>query len=176
MKNGIARARMRKFGPRRNRVPAARRVWGQACMDRMDPGGGFSVLDGAALVMGSAIASIHTLRVMRGDLTGAGWIMIWITFTWVAVTAAGPFLFLARRFARRLSDYPNIGDRLWALLGIPWLATAVLQSAAPGSDARQNSLFTTTLSVGLAIACLINLGVIWKTWVMVPPDQAMRVE
>ena len=97
-------------------------------MERIDTGEGFSVLDGAALVMGSAIASIHTLRVMRSDLTGAGWIMIWITFTWVAVTATGPFLYLARRFARRMADYPKIGDRLWALLGIPWLATAAVQS------------------------------------------------
>jgi hypothetical protein len=145
-------------------------------MDRIDTGGGFSVLDGAALVMGSAIASIHTLRVMRSDLTGAGWIMIWITFAWVGVTAAGPFLFLGRRFARRLADYPKIGDRLWALLGIPWLATAVVQSAVPGSEPRQNSLFTTTLSVGLALTCLIALGVVWSTWVMVPPEQAVRVE
>src|SRR5262245_60336083 len=128
-------------------------------MDRSDTGGGFSVLDGTALVMGSAIASIHTLRLMRSDLTGAGWIMIWMTFTWVAITAAGPFLFLARRFARRLPDYPKIGDRLWALLGLPWLATAVVQSAAPGTEPRQDSLFATTLSAGLAIVCLITLGV-----------------
>jgi hypothetical protein len=145
-------------------------------MDRIDTGGGFSVLDGAALVMGSAIASIHTLRVMRSDLTGAGWVMIWITFAWVAVTAAGPFLFLGRRFARRLSDYPKIGDRLWALLGIPWLASAVVQSADPSREPRENSLFTTTLGVGLAITCLITLGVVWNTWVSVPPEQAARVE
>ncbi len=49
-------------------------------MERFDIGSGFSVLDGVALVMGSAIASIHTLRVMRGDLTGAGWVMLWLTF------------------------------------------------------------------------------------------------
>jgi hypothetical protein len=145
-------------------------------MERNDSGSGFSVVDGAALVMGSAIASIHTLRVMRGNLTGANWIMIWITFSWVAVTAAGPFLYLARRFARRLPDYPKIGDRLWALLGLPWLATAVVQSAAPGIEPRQNSLFTTTLSVGLAIVCAIALGVVWSTWVLVSPEQAARVE
>ena len=145
-------------------------------MDRIDTGGGFSVLDGAALVMGSAIASIHTLRVMRSDLTGAGWIMIWITFAWVAVTAAGPFLYLGRRFARRLAGYPKIGDRLWALLGIPWLASALVQSAAPDREPRQNSLFTTSLGVGLAVTCLVTLGVVWNTWVIVPPEQAARVE
>jgi hypothetical protein len=126
--------------------------------------------------MGSAIASIHILRVIRSDLKGAGWIMVWVTFSWVAATAAGPFIFLARRFARRLPNYPKIGDRLWALLGIPWLASAVVQSAAPGSEPRHNPLFTTTLSAGLGIVCLIALFVVWGTWVMVSPEQATRIE
>ena len=124
-------------------------------MDRVDAGAGFSVLDGGALVMGSAIASVHILCATRGDLSGAGWFMMGLTFTWVAITAAGPFIFLARRFARRLSNYPKMGDWLWALLGIPWLASAVLQSAAPGSEPRPNPLFAMTLSIGLAIVCMI---------------------
>ena len=103
--------------------------------------------------------------------------MLWLTFTWVAVTATGPFLYLARRFARRLADYPKIGDRLWAMLGIPWLLTAVIQSA----DRRDRSRGRTPcsrrrLSVGLGLVCLIALGVVWSTWVMVPPEQAARVE
>jgi hypothetical protein len=145
-------------------------------MERIDHGGGFSVLDGAALVVGAAIASVHVLGIRRVDLSGPGWIMIALTFCCVAMTAAGPFFYLARRFVRQLPSYPKIGDRLWGLLGIPWLATAVVQSAAPGSEPRQNLLFTTTLSVGLGLACLITLGVIWSTWVMVPPEQAARVE
>jgi hypothetical protein len=145
-------------------------------MERSDSGSGFSVLDGVAMVMGSAIASIHTLRVMRGDLTGAGWAMLWLTFAGVAVTATGPFLYLGRRFARRLSDYPKIGDRLWAMLGVPWLLTAVIQSATAGSETRQDAFFHLTLSVGLGGVCLIALGVVWTTWVMVPPEQAARVE
>jgi hypothetical protein len=145
-------------------------------MERIDTGDGFSVLDGVAMVMGSAIASIHALRVMRGDLTGAGWVMLWLTFAGVAVTATGPFLYLGRRFARRLVDYPKIGDRLWAMLGLPWLLTAVIQSATAGSEARQDSLFTLTLGAGLGIVCLIALGVVWATWVMVPPEQAAQVE
>jgi hypothetical protein len=32
-----------------------------------------------------------------------------------------------------------------------------------------------TLSVGLGLACVIALGVVWSTWVMVPPEQAARV-
>lgn len=145
-------------------------------MERIDTGGGFSVLDGVAMVMGSAIASIHTLRVMRGDLTGAGWVMLWLTFAGVAVTATGPFLYLARRFARRVADYPKIGDRLWAMLGMPWVLTAVIQSATAGTGSRQGPLFMTTLVVGLGIVCLTALGVVWATWVMVPPEQASRVE
>jgi hypothetical protein len=145
-------------------------------MERIDTGDGLSVLDGGALVMGSAIASVHILRAIRNDLSGAGWLMMGVTFTWVAITAAGPFIFLGRRFLRRLSNYPKIGDRLWALLGIPWLASAVIQSAVPGSESQPNSLFTMTLSIGLAIVCLIALAVVWSTWVMVSPAQAARIE
>jgi hypothetical protein len=145
-------------------------------MKRIDKGDGFSVLDGAALVVGAAIASIHILAVARDDLSGPGWIMIGITFCWVAVTAAGPFIFLARRFARRLHNYPKIGDRLWALLGTPWLASALIQSASPGSEQRHNPLFIITLGVGLAVACLITLIVVWATWVAVPPERALQAE
>ena len=69
----------------------------------------------------------------------------------MALTAAGPFIYLARRYSRRLPGYPRLGDRLWAFLGLPWLVTAVIQSALPGEDPRQNPLFSTTLSIGLAI-------------------------
>lgn len=144
-------------------------------MERGDTGGGFTVLDGVALVMGSAIASVHGLRVIRGDLTVTGWIMLGMTFTGIAVTATGPFLYLGRRFARRLPAYPKVGDRLWGLLGTPWIFTAVIQSAASGSESRQDSLFTMTLSMGLGLVCMIALGVVWSTWVMVPPEQAARV-
>jgi hypothetical protein len=145
-------------------------------MERIETGGGFSVLDGGAMVMGSAIGSIHALRVMRGDLTGAGWVMLWLTFTCVSITSTGPFLYLGRRFARRLVDYPKIGDRLWAMLGVPWLITAVIQSATAGSEPRQDPLFSLALGVGLGVVCLIALGIVWSTWVMVPPEQAARVE
>ncbi|HKM54923.1 MAG TPA: hypothetical protein VJY33_16055, partial [Isosphaeraceae bacterium] len=33
-----------------------------------------------------------------------------------------------------------------------------------------------TLVVSLAIACLIAVVVVWTTWVIVPPDQAMEME
>jgi hypothetical protein len=37
-------------------------------------------------------------------------------------------------------------------------------------------LFANTLSVGLAVVCLIALVVVWSTWVMVPPGRAAQVE
>ncbi len=136
---------------------------------------GVSVLDGAAMVMGSAIASIHALRIMRGDLTGPGWVMLWLTFAGVAITATGPFLYLARWYVRRLPEAPGIGERLWAMLGIPWLLTAVIQSAT-GPAPRQGPLFAATLVVGLGLTSLTALGTVWTTWVMVSPEQAARVE
>ncbi len=145
-------------------------------MERIDHGGGFSVLDGAALVVGAAIASVHVLGIRRVDLSGPGWIMIALTFCCVATTAAGPFFYLGRRFVRRLPNYPKIGDRLWGLLGLPWCVTAVLQSATPGTEPRHNPLFSTTLVVGLGVVCLIALIVVWGTWVMVPPDKAAAVD
>ncbi|HKI17201.1 MAG TPA: hypothetical protein VKA15_04950 [Isosphaeraceae bacterium] len=145
-------------------------------MDQAGTAVGFSVLDLGALVMGSAIALTHVLRIMREDLSSGGWIMICLVFVGVTLTAAGPFVFLARRFVRREPGYPRIGDWLWALLGIPWLACAVLKSATPGSESRYEPLFATTLSVSLAIVCMTALAVVWSTWVMVPPEQAARLE
>ncbi len=145
-------------------------------MEHIEAGGGFNVLDGAALVMGSALSSILMLGVRRPQLSGMGWIMIAVTFALVAVTAAGPFVYLARRFVRRVPGYPKIGDKLWAILGLPWLATALLQSATPGTEPRHNPLFAGALSVGLALVNLIALAVVWGTWVLVSPEQAARVD
>ncbi len=145
-------------------------------MERIDQGGGFSVLDGGALVGGAAIASIHVMGIRLVDLAGPGWVMILFTFSWIAATAAGPFFYLARRFGRKLAKYPKIGDRLWALLGLPWLVTALLQSATPGTEPRHNPLFSATLTVGLGVVCVIALIVVWGTWVMVSAEQAAQVE
>ena len=139
--------------------------------EQAESGSGFSVLDGVALVTGAAVASVHIRGVIRAGLNGFGWALIWGTFTWVALTAAGPFVFLVRRFARRLPDYPKVGDGLWAVLGLPWLATAVLKSAAPGAEESRNE---TLLAVGLAVASMIALSVVWRQWVMVTPEQASR--
>jgi hypothetical protein len=144
---------------------------------RGESGGGFSVLDGASIVTGAAVASIHIRGVIRGDLAAPGWALIWGTFAGVSLTAAGPFLFLARRFLRRLPDYPGVGDALWALLGLPWLLAALIRSASPPpvAGAHRDPLFAGGLGVGLFVASLIALSVIWSRWVMVPPGEASRV-
>ena len=145
-------------------------------MRRSQTGGDVNVLDGLALVTGSAIASVHILRVMRSGLSPAGWVMICFMFACLALTATGPFLFVARRYTRRLPGYPLVGDSLWAILGVPWLITAIMESVLPGNDPSHNSWFAATLVISLAIACLIDVVVVWTTWVIVPPDQAMTMK
>jgi hypothetical protein len=140
-------------------------------MDRAGGGEGFRVLDGAALVMGAAVASVHIRYIIRDNLNAFGWILVWCTFSWVSLTATGPFLFLGRRFARKLPAYPLVGDCLWALLGIPWLMTAIVRSTA---DNVADENYEAGLGVGVAIACLIALAVVYRTWVIVPPEQAAR--
>jgi hypothetical protein len=141
---------------------------------RGETGGGFSVLDGAAIVAGAAVGSIHIRGVIRDDLAAPGWVLIWGTFAWVALTAAGPFLFLVRRFLRRLPDYPGVGDALWAVLGLPWLLAAGFRPAAPAASPQSALPFTTGLGAGLAVASMIALTVVWSRWVMVSPEEAAR--
>jgi hypothetical protein len=139
-----------------------------------EPGGGFSVLDGAAIVTGAAVASIHLRGIIHDDLAAPGWALLWGTFAWVALTAAGPFLFLVRRFVRRLPDYPKVGDGLWGVLGLPWLLTALIRTATPGSAPGRDAFFAAGLGLGLAVASLIALIVVWRCWVSVPPETAAR--
>jgi hypothetical protein len=143
---------------------------------RGEPGVGFSVLDGAAVVTGAAVASVHLRGVIRDDLAAPGWVLIWGTFAWVALTAAGPFVFLARRLLRRPPGYPGVGDVLWAVLGLPWLLAAIARPspAPPGSPPRRDAVFAAGLGVALACVSLLSLVVIWRRWVMVSPDEAAR--
>jgi hypothetical protein len=140
-----------------------------------EPAGGFTVLDGAALVAGAAVASVHIRGVITSELIGPGWAMVWGAFFWVALTAAGPFLFLVRRLIRPVEGYPKVGDRLWALLGAPWLLTTIVQGRRPADGSEfSNSLLAAGLSVGLGAAALVAVAVVWATWVMVPPHRASQ--
>lgn len=141
-------------------------------MRERSDGGGFTVLDGVALVMGAAVASIHLRELVsqRRDLTALGWGLVWLTFTGVALSATGPFLFLERRYGRRPAGYPRRGDWLWAVLGLPWSVTAALRPApGPPGRASEATLYALLLGLLLGAASLIALGVVWNTWVIRPP-------
>jgi hypothetical protein len=144
-------------------------------METSETGGGLSVLDAAAFVTGAAVASVHIRGAIREGLSGPGWVLVWGTFTLIALTAAGPFVFLVRRYVRRLAGYPGVGDRLWAWLGLPWIVTAVLQSAAPGGVPQRNDLAALVLGAGIGVVSLIALATLWGTWITVAPEQAERV-
>jgi len=126
--------------------------------DRAEPGGGFTVLDGVALVTGSAVASVH-VRSSGRPFEGPGdW--AWCLFSWLTLTSTGPFLFLVRRFFTKPAGYPRLGDRLWALAGLPWLLAAMVRIGDPSGDPshdRFDPAYVGCLGIGLALATLIGL-------------------
>jgi hypothetical protein len=106
----------------------------------------------------------------RRQLTGPAWVLVWIAFTGVALTAAGPFVLLERRYLRRPEGYPRHGDWLWAVLGLPWILTAPFRpSAAAPRPAAPGGLYDVSLGITLALASIIVLAVVWNTWVLAPP-------
>ena len=143
-------------------------------IDPMNGGDGFRVLDGVALVMGAAVASVHLRVIIRDNLSALGWALVWWTFTWIAVTATGPFLVLVRRIARKQPGYPRTGDWLWALLGLPWMMSALVRSTFGEGTASYDGAIATALMVSLIVASLVAQVVVWATWVAVTPEQAAR--
>lgn len=135
---------------------------------------GFTLLDGIALVMGGAIASVHLRQATpSGILSGAGWAMIWLTFSGVALTSAGPFLALIRTISGRPGTPQRLGDRLWTLLGAPWILAAIPRIVS-SSDQKGKEFasqhYDFLLTTGLGIATLVTVTVIWSRWVIVPSD------
>jgi hypothetical protein len=141
---------------------------------RAEGNGGFSVLDGAAMVLGAAVASMHLRGVLRGGLADPGWAILWGAFVWIALTASGPFLFLVRRFGRRPASYPKVGDVLWALLGLPWVVAVGLHTPRRQPGPPHDDLFAVGLGIGLGLACLCALTVLWPFWVAVSREQATQ--
>lgn len=137
-------------------------------------GGDFTVLDGAALVIGAAVAAVHVRELAGRTLTGLGWSLFWLTFAGVGLSAAGPIVLLFRRFRGRRPGYPGVGDRLWALMGAPWLLTALLRPPAAVAGARTvlsrglSEVYTFGLWAGVAVASVLALIVVGNTWVAVP--------
>ncbi|MGE3820912.1 MAG: hypothetical protein AB7I30_15980 [Isosphaeraceae bacterium] len=135
--------------------------------------GGFTTSDGVALVAGAAVAAVHLRVVSRGEGFGPDWSLVWGTFLWLALTAAGPFVYVVRRFGRGTMRHPQVGERLWALLGLPWLIAAMLpRNPTLDEPMIPEPLFAGFLSISLGIVCVIALTAVWGTWVVVPPERA----
>lgn len=133
------------------------------------PRRGFTVLDGIAFVTGAAIASVHVRGPLLDGTEGTSWAFVAAVFGGLAVTASGPFVLLEHRLFSGGQGRPKLGEGLWAGLGLPWAIGAVLRTFAPrrGLDA-----IDFLIALGVGVACLVALGVVWKTWVAVrpPPD------
>ena len=134
---------------------------------------GVSIMDGVGLIAGAAVASVHIRSLLEETATGPGWIVGWGCFTWIAVSAAGPFVYAVRRSTARSLGPPQIGDRLWGLIGLPWLFAALCRSMYSGSMPDDNWVGL-GLAIGLAIVSFISVGVVWANWVNVDPERATK--
>lgn len=135
----------------------------------------FTVLDGTALVMGSAVASVQLRPLAREGSSTAGLIAASLVFAWLAATVSGPFVYLVRRFVRPTTGPSGIGERLWALLGIPWLLGAAVRSAGAGAQDGAEGVYPLVMAGSVAAASLIAFLTIWQTWVAASPEEASRV-
>ena len=99
--------------------------------DRAEAGGGFTVLDGVALVTGAAVALVHLRSSVTEFNDPSDWVWGCGLFTWLSVTSAGPFVYAVRRFFTRPPGYPRLGDQLWALAGTPWFMAALVKTGEP---------------------------------------------
>jgi hypothetical protein len=138
--------------------------------DGSEAGFGFTMLDGIAIVMGAAVASVQLRDAVPRGLTLLGWGLVWLTFAGVALSAAGPFVMLERRFGRRPKGYPKAGDRLWAVQGTPWVLTALLRpssAAVAGSDSLY--LYRVCLWAGVTIASGVAIVGVWRAWARISP-------
>jgi hypothetical protein len=136
-----------------------------------------TVLDCAALVTGAAIASVHVRPLILSHGLAPTSPIVMGAFLLIAATSAGPFVLAAIRYQRIPLSRFKIGEILWGILGLPWLASAFLRPSV-GSARRHPGTavdaYTLTLAIGLVASSLIALGVVWTTWVAVAPEAADR--
>jgi hypothetical protein len=131
---------------------------------RPAPGEGVSVLDLAALIAGAAVAAVH-LRGTRGtpgDNTAPAF-LFWLAFVGITITASGPLVALSRRIKKLPPTKRGWGERLWVLLGTPWIVTAPFRSL-PGSRAA-DSLYDPAVLISVSGACLAVLLIVWNHWI-----------
>ena len=141
--------------------------------DRADPGDGFTVLDGVALVTGAAVALVH-LRPVVAEFDDA-WDWAWGSglFGWMSVTSAGPFVFLVRRLFSRPPGYSRLGDRLWALAGAPWVLAALVKTGEPPSEAvagRLDPAYVACLGLGLCLEAMVAVPVVAARYLLGDPS------
>ncbi len=129
--------------------------------------------DVAGLVTGAAVASVH-FRDFPGEyerLTFFGLALATLAFVWLAVTAAGPFVFLVRRGRAGWGGLPGSGpnraepdELLWAAFGIPWAVAALYRSAAGSLSPAATAAYGRALWCGLAAASALALLRLARNW------------
>lgn len=142
--------------------------------ERADSGGGFTVLDGAALVTGAAVALVHLRSAVPEFDDVLDWTWASCLFSWLCLTSAGPFVYVARRFFSRPSGYPRLGDRLWALSGLPWVLAALVKTGEPASEApagRIDPAYVGCLGIGLALVAMVAVPVLAAKFLLVDPSR-----
>lgn len=136
-------------------------------------GRGLTLLDVAAFVAGAAVSALHMRSHAEAGLArGLSW-FFWISFAGIAITATGPFLFPGRRLLRPSPGYPASPDLAWIALGIPWLLSAPLCLGGGSAVNPRDSVYGSTLSISLGIACVYVLGLQWTRWRRVNADSAL---
>lgn len=147
--------------------------------DRAEARGGFTVPDGAALVMGAAVASVH-LKLAVPEPSGLmDWSWGGALFSWLSLVVAGPFLYLVRRFGTRPPGYPRVGDRLWALAGSPWIVAALMRTGEAGRDrsaGRLDPAYVGCLTIGLALMTMVTVPVLAARFLVTVPGPPVAPE
>ncbi len=142
-------------------------------------GGGFGVLDGVALVTGAAVASVHLRYAVPGPESLGEWVWFAGLFAWLAITSAGPFLYLVRKFGSRPPGYPRLGDRLWILSGLPWILAALLVSGERARTVTSSPLdpaYVVCLGVGLFLVAAVAVPVLTRVYLLGDPSQPRAPE
>ncbi|HEY2156431.1 MAG TPA: hypothetical protein VGH33_12425 [Isosphaeraceae bacterium] len=138
---------------------------------RASRAGGLTMLDAAALVTGGAVASVH-FRDFDEEIAGLGllgWALLVPAFAWLALTAAGPFVFLVRRFSRRPDGYPGPYDWLWLGFGLPWVVAALVRSGLGGLPDGTGAIYSAFLYIALAAATIPALARLWRSLPRIEP-------
>ncbi|MDG3003944.1 hypothetical protein [Paludisphaera mucosa] len=133
-----------------------------------------TVLDVVALVIGAAVALMHLRPVVEPGFSAAGLFVGLPVFLWLAATASGPCLAVARRFGPRKPLGSRLGEGLWTILGTPWLLSAAARSMRGGSEGA-GKVDSWILTVGLAMASCWAAASVYHHWIEASPEDAAQV-